>query len=49
LTAYIIRRIAFLVPVCLGILVITFLLQVFIPSDVVSTMYQGQGTAQQTE
>jgi ABC-type dipeptide/oligopeptide/nickel transport system permease component len=49
LTAYIIRRIAFLVPIILGILCVTFLLQAFIPSDAVSMMYQGQATRRQAE
>jgi ABC-type dipeptide/oligopeptide/nickel transport system permease component len=47
LTAYILRRVAFLVPICAGILFITFLLQTFIPTDVVSMMYQGQATEEQ--
>lgn len=47
MTAYILRRVAFLVPICAGILFITFLLQTFIPTDVVSMMYQGQATEEQ--
>jgi ABC-type dipeptide/oligopeptide/nickel transport system permease component len=48
LTAYIIRRVAFLVPICLGILFVTFLLQAFIPTDAIEQMYAGRGTSQQT-
>jgi ABC-type dipeptide/oligopeptide/nickel transport system permease component len=47
LTAYILRRMAFLVPICAGILFVAFLLQAFIPTDVVSMMYQGQATEEQ--
>ena len=47
MTAYILRRVAFLVPICAGILFITFLLQTFIPTDVVSMMYQGKATEEQ--
>ena len=32
---------------CAGILLVTFLLQAFIPTDVVSMMYQGQATDEQ--
>ena len=41
MTTYIIRRIFFLIPILIGILLITFLLQAFIPTDVVSQMYMG--------
>jgi len=47
LTAYILRRMAFLVPICAGILFVAFLLQAFIPTDVVSMMYQGRATEEQ--
>ncbi|RPI31734.1 MAG: ABC transporter permease, partial [Chloroflexota bacterium] len=39
---YIIRRVLYLAPVCLGILVLTFLIKVFIPTDAVSMLYMGQ-------
>jgi len=42
MTLYIIRRLLYLIPVCLGILVLTFLVKVFIPTDVVSMLYMGQ-------
>jgi ABC-type dipeptide/oligopeptide/nickel transport system permease component len=48
-TAYIIRRVLFLVPIVIGILAVTFLLQVFIPVDAVAMLYMGQGSKQQTE
>jgi ABC-type dipeptide/oligopeptide/nickel transport system permease component len=38
---------AFLVPICAGILFVAFLLQAFIPTDVVSMMYQGRATEEQ--
>ncbi|MGQ9600704.1 MAG: ABC transporter permease [Anaerolineae bacterium] len=47
MTAYIVQRITFLLPICAGILLITFLLEAFIPTDVVSMMYQGQASEQQ--
>jgi ABC-type dipeptide/oligopeptide/nickel transport system permease component len=47
LTTYILRRLAFLVPVIIGILFITFLIKAFIPTDVVSMMYMGQATDEQ--
>ena len=47
MTAYILRRMTFLVPVCAGILFVTFLLQASIPTDVVSMMYQGRATEEQ--
>ena len=47
MTAYILRRMAFLVPICAGILFVAFLLQAFIPTDVVSMMYQGRATEEQ--
>lgn len=42
MTLYIIRRILYLIPVCLGILVLTFMVKIFIPTDVVSMLYMGQ-------
>jgi ABC-type dipeptide/oligopeptide/nickel transport system permease component len=39
---YIFRRILYLIPVCLGILILTFLIKIFIPTDVASMMYMGQ-------
>lgn len=47
MTAYIVQRITFLLPICAGILLITFLLEAFIPTDVVSMMYQGQASEEQ--
>ena len=42
--AYILRRILYLIPVCMGILLVTFLIKAAIPTDVVSMMYSGQLT-----
>ncbi len=47
MTTYIVRRIILLVPICFGILLVTFLLQAFIPTDVVETMYLGTETGVQ--
>jgi ABC-type dipeptide/oligopeptide/nickel transport system permease component len=47
LTTYIVRRLFFLIPILLGILFITFLLQALIPTDVVSTMYMGTQTEEE--
>ena len=44
MTRYIIQRILFVIPICLGILFITFLIKIFIPTDVVSMMFMGQAT-----
>jgi ABC-type dipeptide/oligopeptide/nickel transport system permease component len=44
LLAYILRRILYLIPVCVGILLVTFLIKAAIPTDVVSMMYSGQLT-----
>ncbi len=44
---YIIRRILYLFPVAIGILLITFLLQAFVPTDAASAMFQGTMTEQQ--
>ncbi len=44
--SYIIRRILFLIPVCLGILFISFLLKALIPTDAVAMMYMGRTTEQ---
>ncbi len=41
---YILRRILYLVPVCLGILLVTFLIKAAIPTDAVSMLYSGQLT-----
>lgn len=49
MTVYIVRRIAFLLPICAGILFVTFLLQAFIPTDAVTAMYQGELTDKQAE
>jgi ABC-type dipeptide/oligopeptide/nickel transport system permease component len=41
---YILRRILYLVPVCIGILLVTFLIKAAIPTDAVSMLYSGQLT-----
>ena len=41
---YIIRRIVYLIPVCVGILLMTFFIKASIPSDAVSMLYAGQLT-----
>ena len=43
---YIFRRILFLVPICIGILFISFLLKALIPTDAVAMMYMGRTTQQ---
>jgi ABC-type dipeptide/oligopeptide/nickel transport system permease component len=48
LTTYIIRRVFLLIPICIGILFVTFLLQAFVPGDVVAQMYFGTQTEEQT-
>jgi ABC-type dipeptide/oligopeptide/nickel transport system permease component len=42
MTTYIFRRVLYLIPVCLGILILTFLVKVFIPTDAVGMMFMGQ-------
>jgi ABC-type dipeptide/oligopeptide/nickel transport system permease component len=44
LTTYIVQRIVLVIPIVIGILFFAFLLQAFIPTDVVSMMYQGVAT-----
>jgi ABC-type dipeptide/oligopeptide/nickel transport system permease component len=44
LFSYILRRILYLLPVCVGILLVTFLIKAAIPTDVVSMLYSGQLT-----
>lgn len=39
---YIVKRLLLLVPVVIGILLITFLMKALIPTDAVTAMYQGQ-------
>ncbi|KGE01562.1 MULTISPECIES: ABC transporter permease [Rhizobium/Agrobacterium group] len=39
---YVVRRLLLLVPVVIGILLITFLMKALIPTDAVTAMYQGQ-------
>lgn len=41
MTTYILRRILYLIPVCFGILLATFLMKALIPTDVVTQMYMG--------
>ncbi|MGF6175434.1 ABC transporter permease [Ensifer sp. 4252] len=43
---YIVKRLSLLVPVVAGILIITFLMKVMIPTDAVTAIYQGQVTGQ---
>lgn len=47
MTTYIIRRILFLIPICVGILFVTFMIKAFIPTDAVSMMYMGQASDRQ--
>ncbi len=42
MTAYILRRLLYLLPVCVGILLVTFLIKAAIPADAVSMLYSGQ-------
>jgi ABC-type dipeptide/oligopeptide/nickel transport system permease component len=44
LFSYLLRRIFYLLPVCVGILLVTFLIKAAIPTDVVSMLYSGQLT-----
>ena len=46
MVTYIIRRLIYLIPVLLGVLLFTFLLQTLIPTDVVSQMYAGTTTGE---
>lgn len=46
--SYILRRILALLPVCFGILLVTFLIKAAIPTDVVSMMYGGQLTEEES-
>ena len=41
---YIIRRLLFLIPVMFGILLVTFMIKAFIPTDAVSMLYMGTTT-----
>ncbi len=45
---YIIRRILYLLPVCFGILLVTFLIKAAIPTDAVSMLYGGQLTEEES-
>lgn len=49
MTAYIIRRILYLIPVCLGILLATFMIKALIPTDVVTQMYMGKMSDEQAK
>ncbi|MBI4731434.1 MAG: ABC transporter permease [Chloroflexi bacterium] len=42
--SYILRRLLYLLPVCIGILLVTFLIKAAIPTDAVSMLYSGQLT-----
>ena len=44
---YILRRLLLAIPVVLGILLMTFLIQAAIPTDAVSAMYEGQATEEE--
>jgi ABC-type dipeptide/oligopeptide/nickel transport system permease component len=44
LLTYILRRLFYLLPVCIGILLVTFLIKAAIPTDAVSMLYSGQLT-----
>jgi ABC-type dipeptide/oligopeptide/nickel transport system permease component len=46
LVTYILRRLLYLIPVCVGILLLTFLIKAAIPFDAVSMLYSGQLTEQ---
>ena len=48
-TAYMGRRLLLLVPVVVGILVLTFMIKAAIPTDVVSQMYMGRVTDEQAQ
>ncbi|MEM5776009.1 MAG: ABC transporter permease, partial [Anaerolineaceae bacterium] len=48
MTTYILKRLMMLVPTVLGILLVTFLIQAFIPTDVVAQMYLGTQTEAQS-
>ena len=46
--SYLIRRILYLIPVLVGILLMTFLIKAAIPSDAVSMLYAGQLTEEES-
>lgn len=46
---YIVRRILLVIPVILGILLLTFMVRAVIPTDAVTAMYEGQITDQEAE
>jgi ABC-type dipeptide/oligopeptide/nickel transport system permease component len=48
LLTYILRRILYVIPVSLGILLVTFLIKAAIPTDVVSMLFSGQLSEEQT-
>jgi len=47
--AYLLRRLLYLLPVCIGILLVTFLIKAAIPTDAVSMLYSGQLTEEAAE
>ncbi len=49
MAVYIIRRILYLFPVCIGILVATFMIKALIPTDVVTQMYMGKVSDEQAK
>ena len=49
MTAYILRRLLYLLPVCVGILLVTFLIKAAIPADAVSMLYSGQLSEEDSE
>ncbi|MCE5207078.1 MAG: ABC transporter permease [Chloroflexi bacterium] len=48
MTTYIIKRLLLLIPTIVGILLVTFLIQAFIPTDAVAQMYLGTQTEAQS-
>ena len=44
MTTYIARRLLFLIPIAFGILMVTFLIKAFIPTDAISMLYMGTTT-----
>ena len=49
MVSYIIRRILYVIPVCFGILVATFVMKSMIPTDVVTQMYMGVMTEEKAK
>ncbi len=49
MTRYILRRLLIALPVVLGVLLVTFMIQAVIPTDAVTAMYEGQVTEDEAE